>query len=281
MVGRAIKDFIHPTDYDELMRISTEEAAASEEHRASNNDTQIHKYGHRMIMRMKTVISPRGRNLNLKSALFKAIVCRCRSIQFENSRIMLIHASTTPAGQGNSICMTNASVKGSETTSGSFMTRHTCDMRFSYVSENFNYLLRHESRSLMGTSFYDLVHPADLEIINETMGELFRKGHCRSPYYRLIGANNSVAWVQTEATTVNHTTRGQKGQYILCVHSLVGMQSENDSWITAGTVCSDVLAAGRPVCQYIKAEIDDVAGNFKVYHLHIEFGSISLYARFL
>lgn len=232
-------------------------------------------------MRMKTVISPRGRNLNLKSALFKAIVCRCRSIQFENSRIMLIHASTTPAGQGNSICMTNASVKGSETTSGSFMTRHTCDMRFSYVSENFNYLLRHESRSLMGTSFYDLVHPADLEIINETMGELFRKGHCRSPYYRLIGANNSVAWVQTEATTVNHTTRGQKGQYILCVHSLVGMQSENDSWITAGTVCSDVLAAGRPVCQYIKAEIDDVAGNFKVYHLHIEFGSISLYARFL
>ena len=164
--------------------------------------------------------------------------------------------------------MTNASVKGSETTSGSFMTRHTCDMRFSYVSENFNYLLRHESRSLMGTSFYDLVHPADLEIISDTMGELFRKGHCRSPYYRLIGANNSVAWVQTEATTVNHTTRGQKGQYILCVHSLVGMQSENDSWITAGTVCSDVLAAGRPVCQYIKAEIDDVAGNFDICVLY-------------
>jgi PAS domain S-box-containing protein len=259
LIGRQIKDFIHHTDYDELMRISTEEAAASEEHRSTPDDAKIHKYGHRMVMRMKTVISPRGRNLNLKSALFKAIVCRCRSMQFETGKIMLIHASTTPAGQGNSICMSNSSTKGSETTSGSFMTRHTCDMRFSYVSENFNYLLRHESRSLMGSSFYDLVHPADLDLISDTMKELFRKGHCRSPYYRLIGANNSVAWVQTEATTVNHTTRGQRGQYILCVHSLVGMQSDLDSWTTAGTVCSDVLAAAQPACQFVKAEIDDVA----------------------
>jgi PAS domain S-box-containing protein len=259
LIGRQIKEFIHSTDYDELMRISTEEAAASEEHRSTPDDAKIHKYGHRMVMRMKTVISPRGRNLNLKSALFKAIVCRCRSMQFETGKIMLIHASTTPAGQGNSICMSNSSTKSSETTSGSFMTRHTCDMRFSYVSENFNYLLRHESRSLMGSSFYDLVHPADLDIISDTMRELFRKGHCRSPYYRLIGANNSVAWVQTEATTVNHTTRGTKGQYILCVHSLVGMQSDLDSWTTAGNVCSDVLAAAQPACQYVKAEIDDVA----------------------
>jgi hypothetical protein len=259
LVGRPIKDFILHTDYDELMRLSTEEAAASEEHRSTPDEAQIHKYGHRMIMRMKTVISPRGRNLNLKSALFKAIVCRCRSMQFETGKIMLIHASTTPAGQGNSICMSNTSVKGSETTSGSFMTRHTCDMRFSYVSENFNFLLRHESRSLMGTSFYDLIHPADLDQISDSMKELFRKGHCRTPYYRLIGANSSVAWVQTEATTVNHTTRGQRGQYILCVHSLVGMQSDLDSWTTAGTVCSDVLAAAQPACQFVKAEIDDVA----------------------
>jgi hypothetical protein len=64
----------------------------------------------------------------------------------------------------------------------------------------------------MSTSFYDLVHPADVKAVAHSFGELFKKSHCRTPFYRLIGANSSVAWVQTEATTVNHTARGQKGQ---------------------------------------------------------------------
>lgn len=74
----------------------------------------------------------------------------------------------------------------------------------------------------MGTSFYDIVHPCDIHAVAQSMQELFSKGHCRTPFYRLLGSNNSVAWVQTEATTVNHTARGQKGMYVLCVHSVMG-----------------------------------------------------------
>lgn len=87
---------------------------------------------------------------------------------------------------------------------------------------SFNYILRHEARSLMGTSFYNLVHPADLDAVVVSIREMLMKGHTRTPYYRLIGLNKSVLWVQTEATTINHTTKGQKGQYIICVHQLIG-----------------------------------------------------------
>uniref|UniRef100_A0A7E4VNY8 PAS domain-containing protein n=1 Tax=Panagrellus redivivus TaxID=6233 RepID=A0A7E4VNY8_PANRE len=263
LIGRQIKEFIHATDYDDFMRLCALEASAVENQNPNGNNANKNGAladGHRMIMRMKTVISPRGRNLNLKSALFKAIVCRCRVLQFESGRVTLIQASTVPAGQGNNIGVGAGTVKSSETTSGSFMTRHTCDMRFSYVSENFNYLLRHESRSLMGTSFYDLVHPADLETVADSIRELFRKGHCRSMYYRLLAANGAVAWVQTEATTVSHTTRGQKGQYVLCVHSLIGMQSDLDSWTTAAA--TNVVGAAQPACTFIKTEIEDVAEYF-------------------
>ena len=45
------------------------------------------------------------------------------------------------------------------------MTRHTCDMRISFISERFNYILKSELKSLVGASFYDLVHPADCEIV--------------------------------------------------------------------------------------------------------------------
>lgn len=75
----------------------------------------------------------------------------------------------------------------------------------------------------MGTSFYNLVHPADLDVVVDSIREMLTKGHTRTPYYRLIGLNKSVLWVQTEATTVNHTTKGQKGQYIICVHQLIGL----------------------------------------------------------
>lgn len=74
----------------------------------------------------------------------------------------------------------------------------------------------------MGTSFYNLVHPADLPDLVASIRELLAKGHTRTSYYRLIGANKSVLWVQTEATAVNHTTKGHKGQYVICIHDLLG-----------------------------------------------------------
>lgn len=85
-----------------------------------------------------------------------------------------------------------------------------------------NALLHRDTRSLMGTSFYDLIHPADIDYIVVSIKELLRKGHCRTFFYRLLGANGFVVWIQTEAATINYTARGQKGQYILCLHSNLG-----------------------------------------------------------
>ncbi|CAD5231503.1 unnamed protein product [Bursaphelenchus xylophilus] len=252
LVGRFLKEFVHSNDYDELIRASTTSTEVQD------TASSLDEFGRYIVVRMKTVISPRGRNLNLKSALFKAILCRFRAVNTEYGRLSLLYGSSTPAGQGNSIMLANASVKGSEATNGVYMTRHTCDMRFSYVSDSLNYLLRHDARSLMGTSFYDIVHPSDMIPVAESMKELFQKGHCRTPFYRLLGSNSSVAWVQTEATTVNHTARGQKGQYVLCVHSVVGMQSELDAW--SEPVVDGQMAAHPAICvSKIKHEIPDMA----------------------
>lgn len=111
-----------------------------------------------------------------------------------------------------------------------------------FVIFSLNFLLRHDARSLMGTSLYELVHPADMSHLRASMQELFRKGHCRTVFYRLLGKNGSVVWTQTEAATVNHTTRGQKGQYVLCVHSVLGTQSELDSWNVCNSVGMEVAA---------------------------------------
>uniref|UniRef100_A0A0R3S003 PAS domain-containing protein n=1 Tax=Elaeophora elaphi TaxID=1147741 RepID=A0A0R3S003_9BILA len=242
LTGRSLKEFVHTSDYEEYISCDT-----------GNVD---HECGRAYTVRMKSVISPRGRNLNFKSALFKPVICHIRSLCAENGRIRIIQASAQPAGQGNSVFTAS---RGIEVQNGTYMTRHTYDMKFSYVSESFNYILRHEARSLMGTSFYNLVHPADLNVVVVSIREMLTKGHTRTPYYRLIGLNKSVLWVQTEATTVNHTTKGQKGQYIICVHQLIGTQSERDSF-TNGKNSDAVLC---PTSMQIKQEMTENAEPVK------------------
>uniref|UniRef100_A0A915Q657 PAS domain-containing protein n=1 Tax=Setaria digitata TaxID=48799 RepID=A0A915Q657_9BILA len=58
LTGRSLKEFIHNSDYEEYVSCDT------------GNMTD-HECGRVYTLRMKSVISPRGRNLNLKSALFK------------------------------------------------------------------------------------------------------------------------------------------------------------------------------------------------------------------
>lgn len=63
LTGRALKDFLHPADYDEFDK----QTKLLHKPRGEENDAM----GVNMVLRMKTVISPRGRCLNLKSALYK------------------------------------------------------------------------------------------------------------------------------------------------------------------------------------------------------------------
>uniref|UniRef100_A0A0N5AXC3 PAS domain-containing protein n=1 Tax=Syphacia muris TaxID=451379 RepID=A0A0N5AXC3_9BILA len=242
LTGRSLKEFVHQSDYEDLLKFSS-------------ND------GVMMTIRMKSVISPRGRNLNLKSALFKPVVCRVRCISVEGGgRVRLLQGSAQPAGQGSSAA---ATAKTAEVPNGTYMTRHTCDMKFSYVSESFTHILRQESRSLIGTSFYSLVHPADITAVASSVQEMLSKGHARTPYYRLIGVNDTVVWVQTEATTVNHTSKGHKAQYIICVHDFLGdfyikicysSQSEEESF---------TLPTSNQCLAQVKKELDDNAEVMK------------------
>lgn len=57
-----MKDFVHANDYDEFNRCYLDG-----NNNNNNNDALI-------CLRMKSVISPRGRNLNLKSALYKVFI---------------------------------------------------------------------------------------------------------------------------------------------------------------------------------------------------------------
>ncbi|KHJ88262.1 hypothetical protein OESDEN_11948 [Oesophagostomum dentatum] len=162
-----------------------------------------------------------------------------------------MHASSEPAGQGSVNAHATALTKYADTPTGSFMTRHTSDMRISYVHDRLNYILRNELKTLMGASFFELIDPNDLMSFRESMKTLFAKGHVRTPLYRLLAANNAVVWVTTEASTVNHTSKGQRAQYVICVHHIAGIKSAMEE----AAEMSEGISAGIAV--HIKKEVDD------------------------
>ncbi|GMS79717.1 hypothetical protein PENTCL1PPCAC_30238 [Pristionchus entomophagus] len=239
--GRHLKDFIAPEDYKDYLAC-TQQLTAEEE------DLEMSRA---CVLRIKTVISPRGRNLNLKSAILKPVSFNIRVLVSAAGHCHLLQAMTVPAGQGTVSSSANAITKQGDSPSGTFMTRHTCDMRLSYVSEQLYGLLKSDSRSLMGASYYELVHPADAESLRASIQELLQKGHTRTPYYRLITGAGTVAWIMTEANTVTHTTRGQKGQYIIGIHHMLGQQTEDE--------CDRGACEGVPagLAVRIKQEPDD------------------------
>uniref|UniRef100_A0A8R1DYP5 Uncharacterized protein n=1 Tax=Caenorhabditis japonica TaxID=281687 RepID=A0A8R1DYP5_CAEJA len=243
LTGRALRDFLHPSDYDEFDK----QSKLLHKPRGEESDG----LGANLVLRMKTVISPRGRCLNLKSALYKPVSFLIHSKVSTGGHVCIMQGITIPAGQGTTNSNSSSVTKYSESPMGAFTTRHTCDMRITFVSDKFNYILKSEFKTLMGTSFYDLVHPADMVLVGKAMKELFSKGHVRTPYYRLVAASNNLAWIQTEASTINHTTKGQKGQYVICVHYVLGIQGAEESLV----VCTDSMPAGVQVD--IKKEIDD------------------------
>lgn len=54
---------------------------------------------------------------------------------YSNNKL-IIFGNSTPAGQPILLNgATNVTFKGTEMSNGMFMTRHTCDMRFTYASE--------------------------------------------------------------------------------------------------------------------------------------------------
>uniref|UniRef100_A0A0N4ZP85 PAS domain-containing protein n=1 Tax=Parastrongyloides trichosuri TaxID=131310 RepID=A0A0N4ZP85_PARTI len=219
VVGHPLKEYCHQEDHEKL--INTIHILRSNEN--LDNTSSI-------CLRLKTVVSPRGRNLNLKSAIMKSTVCNIKCLRLSSGWLSLLYISTEPVGHGSITQNVSSLAKNFDESNGTFITRHTCDMKFSFVGDNFNSLLKKDNRSMVGTSFYDLIHPSDVCDVGKSIKHLFETGHAQTFYYRLIAPEDSVNWMITIANTVKHTSKGQKGQYVICLHYYLGSQSEKESF---------------------------------------------------
>lgn len=188
-MGNQIWDYCHQCDHDELKEALNLKKSkhSSTQLKEEGEDSEELKTTHRdMFIRMKCTLTSRGRSVNIKSASYKVIhVTGHFVINTESDkRVLIAVARPIPHPSNIEIPL--------ETTT--FLTKHSLDMKFTYVDDKlvvFNFLeilsfqqllffrmlslLGYKSNDLIGQNIYNCLHGGDSDNLLSTfkIGEFF------------------------------------------------------------------------------------------------------------
>ncbi|XP_016889599.1 endothelial PAS domain-containing protein 1 [Cynoglossus semilaevis] len=203
LMGHNIFDFTHPCDHEEIrnnLRQMPGDVWCGEKRD--------------FVMRIKSALTNRGRNSNLKSAMWKVLHCQGR-----------LNGCAAPSSVPW-LLLTCQPLPLSHTllSSHTFTSQHSMDMRFTYCDHRVTVLLGYTSAELQGRSIYDLCHTLDTNSLSQNHLNLCWKSQSVSSQYRLLVRGGGYVWVETHSAVIPtiHPSRSRhRGSHqplcILCV----------------------------------------------------------------
>jgi len=195
ILGHQFSNYVHPEDHHQLQLFT---------HHSGDPQDHIE-----ICVRVKSLITERGRLMNLKKANYKSLKISGKSIALREGRAKQYF-----------LCLARVlRLRRDEVAqTGVFRTKHGMDMRFieydSWLCDTGGY----SGDYLSGVSYYQLVYPTDSQALQGVFSRLFSQGVCETPPYRLLCSGGQV-WVQTVAMVINN--RGNKGQVVVCRHTQI------------------------------------------------------------
>jgi len=202
LLGQTLGDFIHPCDQSMLASLTTPIPAPGEERRVE------------VMVRVKCTVTERGRMVNLTQANYKPLrVCGVTRLLSKSG------------GQGVSgpVFLGTASTVGPDMgiqpQRGVFYTKHTADMHLAEMDGWMSDVAGYSVSSLLGKSFYHLVHGLDTSHIQEAFTQLREQGQCQTAPYRLLVKGGGYCWLQTRASCRQPRRGSGRGPTIQCQHS--------------------------------------------------------------
>ncbi|XP_012589179.1 PREDICTED: hypoxia-inducible factor 3-alpha isoform X2 [Condylura cristata] len=223
LIGHSIYDFIHPCDQEELQDALTPQQSLSRKKQEAPTERCF-------SLRMKSTLTSRGRTLNLKAATWKVLHCS------GHMRVYKPPAQTSPAGSPNLepplqclvlICEAIPHPGSLEPPlgRGSFLSRHSLDMKFTYCDERIAEVAGYSPEDLIGCSAYEYIHALDSDAVGQSIHTLLSKGQAVTGQYRFLARSGGYLWTQTQATVVSGG-RGPQSESIVCVHFLISRVEE-------------------------------------------------------
>uniref|UniRef100_H9GNK2 Hypoxia inducible factor 3 subunit alpha n=1 Tax=Anolis carolinensis TaxID=28377 RepID=H9GNK2_ANOCA len=181
---------------------------------------------------MKSTLTTRGRTVNLKSATWKVLHCAGH---------MRTYAPAKPAAGKETeggftepplrclvlICEAIPHPANIETPldSGTFLSRHTMDMKFTYCDDRIAEVAGYTPEDLLGCSMYEYIHALDSDSVSKSINTLLSKGQAVTGQYRFLARKGGYLWTQTQATVISSSKNSQP-ESIVCVHYILSQVEE-------------------------------------------------------
>ncbi|XP_055700385.1 protein similar isoform X2 [Phlebotomus papatasi] len=212
LLGQPIWDYSHQCDHEELREVLNVKKSVSDDGNGSSVQKSI-------FIRLKCTLTSRGRSVNIKSASYKVIHFSghiATNVSDDGKREFIGIGRPMPHPSNIEIPL------GSKT----FLTKHSLDLKFSYVDEKMYSLLGYQSQHLLGKSLYELHHGADSDNLMGMFKSLLSKGQMETSGYRFLARAGGYVWVVTQATIVYDK---QKPHSVVCVNYVIsGIEHENE-----------------------------------------------------
>ncbi|XP_057377144.1 hypoxia-inducible factor 1-alpha-like isoform X2 [Daphnia carinata] len=256
LIGQSIYDYCHPCDHDELREVLSL--------RPDGDLTRS------FFLRLKSTITAKGRsNNNLKAASYKVMNCSGRIVlatasvrngysqerAFDEEDDLLTEDDLeleAKAPTSHFLVMVGDPIPHPSNIempldSYTFLTKHTLDMKYSYVDEKIYEFLGYTPEDLEGQSAYQLHHAQDNESVLKSYKTMFTKGQIQTPPYRFLARHGGYAWIQTQATLV-YGNRDSRPQAVVCVHTCLSEIEDGDQILFANQAeTSTISLAHRPL----------------------------------
>ncbi|XP_072023282.1 hypoxia-inducible factor 1-alpha-like isoform X2 [Amphiura filiformis] len=242
LMGHSVYDFTHQCDHAEIKEQLSSRHMTIGGTGGNMKSTKHRRHHHNFLIRFKCTLTPRGKKVNLKSAVYKVIQCSGHVQTVPAETILGYRFPPMPclAMVGNPIHHpANIEIPLDGQT---FLTRHSMDMKFTYCDDRIKELLGYESKELVGRSFYDFYHALDNAAIEKCHRDLFAKGQTRTGSYRFLAKEGGYAWLQTEATVI-YSNKTNKAQCVVCVNYCLS-SIENDGLILSTDQCTSDSDSG-------------------------------------
>ncbi|XP_042294972.1 hypoxia-inducible factor 3-alpha isoform X1 [Sceloporus undulatus] len=224
LIGHSVFDFIHPCDQEELQDVLSPRQGFSKKKEVKTERS--------FSVRMKSTLTTRGRTVNLKSATWKVLHCAGH---------MRSYAPAKPAAGKEAeggfvepplrclvlICEAIPHPANIETPldSGTFLSRHTMDMKFTYCDDRIAEVAGYTPEDLLGCSMYEYIHALDSDSVSKSINTLLSKGQAVTGQYRFLARNGGYLWTQTQATVISSSKNSQP-ESIVCVHFILSQVEE-------------------------------------------------------
>lgn len=223
VMGQSLYDYTHPCDHEEVRELMTNKGPQEPRH---------------AFLRLKCTLTAKGRSVNLKSASYKVVQVSGELVGREEEQSWLV-ALGTPVPHPSNIEF--------PLDKQTFVSKHSLDMKFTYVDDNVGDFCGYSAEELVGHSLYEMHHALDSDLVKDAYKTLRNKGQVETGRYRFLARDGGYVWLVTQATLI-HGPKDHKPQYVVCLNYVVsGVESSGEILSELQLICSTNSPASSKV----------------------------------